>query len=50
MENAFWGCSNLEINALDTPDLGALLDMFQMFFFEASALNQDIGRAGCEAT
>jgi surface protein len=42
MNQAFLGCSNLEVNALDTPDLGAVLNMFQMFS-GATIFNQDIG-------
>jgi surface protein len=42
MNSAFLGCSNLEVNALDTPDLGAVLDMFQMFR-GATIFNQNIG-------
>jgi len=42
MAHAFFGCSNLAGNALDTPDLSNVTDTSYMFFF-ASAFNQDIG-------
>jgi|LSQX01.1.fsa_nt_gb surface protein len=41
MENAFSGCSNLEINALDTPDLSMVTNMSSMFF-EAAFFNSPI--------
>jgi surface protein len=31
MENAFYGCSNLKMEASDTPDLSGVTDMQQMF-------------------
>jgi surface protein len=31
MIDAFWGCNNLVINALDTPDLSGVIDTFEMF-------------------
>ncbi len=42
MQRAFWGASNLQINATDAPDLSQVIDMSHMFT-EASALNQPIG-------
>ncbi|MDD3497922.1 MAG: BspA family leucine-rich repeat surface protein [Candidatus Moranbacteria bacterium] len=42
MSNAFYGCSNLEINAIDTPDLSGVTNMEYMFR-GASSLDQDIG-------
>src|SRR5690606_2657039 len=42
MEKAFYGCSNLEGNATDTPDLSNVTDMSSMFTY-ASVFNQDIG-------
>lgn len=41
MENAFFWCSNLIINAIDTPDLSQVTDMSNMFGF-CENLNQDI--------
>lgn len=38
MENAFFGCSNLQISASDVPDLTGVSSMFQMFR-NCSALN-----------
>ncbi|MDN5213267.1 BspA family leucine-rich repeat surface protein [Fulvivirgaceae bacterium BMA12] len=43
MKEAFAGCSNLEINATDAPDLSAVTDMSKMFQ-NATSFNQDIGR------
>ena len=40
-EKAFLGCGNLQINALDTPDLNDVADMSDMFTAIA-AINQDI--------
>ncbi|BFP42056.1 hypothetical protein FGF1_29010 [Flavobacteriaceae bacterium GF1] len=31
MESAFWGCSNLQINATDAPNLGNVTNMSSMF-------------------
>ncbi len=42
MEKAFYGCSNLEGNATDTPDLSNVTDMSSMFTY-ASVFDQDIG-------
>ena len=42
MKEAFAGCSNLEINATDAPDLSAVTDMSRMFQ-NATNFNQDIG-------
>ena len=42
MNNAFYGCSNLEGLATDTPDLSKVTDM-QRMFFRATVFNQDIG-------
>lgn len=41
MASAFEGCSNLRINATDSPDLSGVTDMSKMFR-KASALNDDI--------
>ncbi len=41
MGNAFYGCSNLEINATDTPDLSNVTTMSHLFR-EATSFNQDI--------
>jgi surface protein len=41
MESAFYGCTNLKINATDAPDLSKVTDMSQMFY-GASSFNQDI--------
>jgi surface protein len=41
MANAFYGCSNLEINAIDAPDLSLVSDTSYMFS-NATAFNQDI--------
>ncbi|WP_033422114.1 immunoglobulin-like domain-containing protein, partial [Psychromonas hadalis] len=41
MESAFWGCSNLVSNALDTPDLRQVTDSSYMFY-GASVFNADI--------
>ena len=42
MLRAFTGCTNLEGNATDTPDLSSVTDMGSMFLY-AIAFNQDIG-------
>jgi surface protein len=42
MEGAFMGCSNLQGNFSDIPDLSSVTDMSYMFY-SASAFNQDIG-------
>ena len=42
MNSAFYGASNLTINATDVPDLSRVTDMAGMFF-NARAFNQDIG-------
>lgn len=42
MENAFYGCSNLEINATDAPDLSNVYSMVRMFS-NCFSLNSDIG-------
>jgi surface protein len=42
MNSAFFGCSNLNGNATDIPDLSSVTDMSNMFFY-ASSFNQDIG-------
>jgi surface protein len=41
MESAFYGCTNLKINATDAPDLSKVTDMSYMFF-GAAAFNQNI--------
>jgi len=41
MANSFHGCSNLEVNANDTPNLSDVTDMGYMFAF-ATNFNQDI--------
>ncbi|MCC5946781.1 MAG: DUF285 domain-containing protein, partial [Bernardetiaceae bacterium] len=41
MENAFWGCTNLEVNATDAPDLSGVTNMNSMFR-GASSFDQDI--------
>ena len=41
MERAFYGCSNLAIQAVDAPDLAAVTDMNHMFSY-ATSLNDDI--------
>ena len=38
MNNAFWGCTNLQINATDAPDLQKVTDLSGMFAF-AYAMN-----------
>ena len=42
MVAAFWGCSNLTVNASDAPDLSKVTDMSNMFAY-ATSFNQDIG-------
>ncbi|NAS12892.1 BspA family leucine-rich repeat surface protein [Poritiphilus flavus] len=42
MEKAFWGCSNLEVLATDTPDLSGVTNMSSMFS-GCSLLNMDLG-------
>jgi surface protein len=42
MERAFFGCSNLVVNATDSPDLSGVTSMSYMFD-SASSFNQDIG-------
>ena len=42
MKNAFYGCTNLTITAIDTPDLSIVTDMSNMFN-GASSFNSDIG-------
>ncbi|MCP5010552.1 MAG: BspA family leucine-rich repeat surface protein, partial [Aestuariibacter sp.] len=42
MEKAFYGCSNLTVQAADAPDLSGVTNMSRMFQ-DASAFNQDIG-------
>ena len=42
MNSAFYGASNLTINATDVPDLSRVTDMAGMFW-SATAFNQDIG-------
>ncbi|MFB0947726.1 MAG: BspA family leucine-rich repeat surface protein, partial [Spirosomataceae bacterium] len=42
MRRAFSGCSNVEVNALDNPNLDGVTDMSAMFY-QASAFNQNIG-------
>lgn len=41
MENAFWGASNLVINATDAPDLSGVTTLSHMFS-DATSLNQNI--------
>ncbi|MFT5359735.1 MAG: surface protein, partial [Candidatus Paceibacteria bacterium] len=38
---SFWGCSNLEVNATDSPDLSSVTNLDSMFF-QATSFNQDI--------
>ncbi|GAA4274311.1 BspA family leucine-rich repeat surface protein [Aquimarina gracilis] len=42
MEKAFSGCTNLQVNATDTPDLSGVESMVQMFR-KATSFNGDIG-------
>lgn len=42
MNGAFYGASNLSVNALDAPDLSSVTDMSHMFH-GATSLNQNIG-------
>ena len=42
MRQAFQGCDNLQINAVDTPDLSHVADMIYMFA-QATRFNSDIG-------
>lgn len=42
MHNAFYGCSNMILQATDNPDLSYLSDLSGMFAY-AEAFNQDIG-------
>ena len=42
MEKAFYGCSNLTINATDRPDLSNVTNA-RLMFFEATNLNSPIG-------
>ena len=42
MENAFYGCVNLQGNAIDVPDLSNVFNM-ENIFRNASSFNQDIG-------
>ncbi|CAM1351319.1 BspA family leucine-rich repeat surface protein [Tenacibaculum insulae] len=42
MRSAFKGCKNIEINAIDKPDLANVTDMYSMFH-TATSFNQDIG-------
>ncbi len=42
MEMAFYGCSNMEINATDMPDLTFVNNMRSMFY-NATYMNSDIG-------
>ncbi len=41
MNNAFYGCSNFQITAIDVPDLSALTDMSYMFR-KATSFNSEI--------
>jgi len=41
MKNAFYGASNLQVSATDSPDLGSVTDMSSMFR-DATTLNSDI--------
>ena len=41
MKQMFAGCTNLIINAVDTPDLSQVTDMSNMFY-QASSINQDL--------
>lgn len=41
MNNAFAGCDNLRINAVDAPDLSGVTDLSRMFF-HAISMNDDI--------
>ena len=43
MNSAFYGASNLTLNATDMPDLSSVTDMSYMFS-NATSFNQDIGR------
>jgi surface protein len=42
MNQAFYDCKNLKINATDLPNLSSVTDMSGMFY-EAISFNQDIG-------
>jgi len=42
MESAFYGCSNLHVNALDNPDLSNVTNMEEVFA-HALVMNEDIG-------
>ncbi|UOY06553.1 BspA family leucine-rich repeat surface protein [Muricauda sp. SCSIO 64092] len=42
MNSAFYGCTNLQVTAMDAPDLAQVTDMSDMFR-EARSFNQDIG-------
>lgn len=42
MANAFWGCENLTITAVDIPDLSNVRDMSNMFK-ETKSFNQNLG-------
>jgi len=42
MESAFYGCTNLVINATDVPDLSNVIYLYKTFA-DASSLNQPIG-------
>ena len=42
MEEAFWGCSNLNFGLIDAPNLAGVTSMFRMFL-EASSFNAPIG-------
>jgi surface protein len=42
MKSAFYGASNLEINALDAPNLTNVTDMANMFY-DATSFNQELG-------
>ncbi len=49
MSSAFSGCSNLQINAVDAPDLSAVFDLTNMFR-EASSLNADLSSWNTEVS
>jgi len=42
MSGAFWGCSNLTVQAVDAPNLSIVTNMYSMFR-SASSFNQNIG-------
>ncbi len=41
--NAFFGCSNMNITATDSPDLSNITNLFSAVFYNCSSLNADLG-------